>query len=198
LLKTHSRHKPVALPKLLTILESQMKTKILGALALAGLVLTAGALPAQATPITWNLDGVTFSDGTTASGSFTIDAAAHTWSSLNISTMSGVLSAFTYDASNSGIYFNGFGPNAFSIIPGNGQRYLTFSFLDPLPINGGSAAINTAASWECNNCGTFRMVTHGSLTSAAANVPEPGTLAIMAPALGLIGFLARRRKYRAA
>jgi hypothetical protein len=109
-----------------------------------------------------------------------------------------VLSAFTYDASNSGIYFNGFGPNAFSIIPGNGQRYLTFSFLAPLPINGGSAAINTAASWECNNCGTFRNVTHGSITSATANVPEPGTLAIMAPALGLIGFLSRRRKYRAA
>jgi hypothetical protein len=175
-----------------------MKTKILGALALAGLVMTAGALPAHATPITWTLAGVTFGDGATASGSFTMDAAAHTWSSLNISTTSGVLSAFTYDASNSGIYFNGFGPNAFSIIPGNGQRYLTFSFLAPLPINGGTAAINTASSWECNNCGTFRMVTQGSVTSAAANVPEPGTLAIMAPALGLIGFLARRRKYRAA
>lgn len=175
-----------------------MKTKIMGALALAGLMLTAGAPSAQASPITWTLSGVTFSDGATASGSFTMDAAAHTWSSLNISTTTGVLSAFTYDASNSGIYFNGFGPNAFSIIPGNGQRYFTFSFLDPLPINGGSAAINTAASWECNNCGTFRMVTQGSITSVAANVPEPGTLAIMAPALGLIGFLARRRKYRAA
>jgi hypothetical protein len=189
---TRRRH-----PKLLTLLENIMKTKILGSLALAGLMLTAGTLPAQATPITWNLVGVTFSDGATASGSFTMDAAAHTWSSLSVSTTAGVLSAFTYDASNSGIYFNGFGPNAFSIIPGNGQRYLTFAFLDPLP-DGGTATIATGSSWECNNCGTFRMVTGGSITSAAANVPEPGTLAIMGPALGLIGFLARRRKYRAA
>jgi hypothetical protein len=155
------------------------------------------ALPAQAALVTWNLENVTFTDGATASGSFTIDAAAGTWSAFSIATTSGALSAYTYDPTTSGLYFNGFGPNSFTIMPGNGQRYLTFSFVAALTDAGGTHAINTPSSWECMNCSPWRYMA-GSVTSQAADVPEPATMAMVLPALGMLGFMSRRRKKQAA
>jgi hypothetical protein len=57
---------------------------------------------------------------------------------------------------------------------------------------------NTANSYECNNCGTFRRVTGGSVTSVAAtDVPEPGIAALMLAAIGAFGLAVRRRKQAA-
>ena len=44
------------------------------------------ALGAFANPITWTLSGVTFADGSTASGSFVFDADTNTYSSIDITT----------------------------------------------------------------------------------------------------------------
>lgn len=159
-------------------------------IGVAGLVL---AIAAQAASVKWELTNATFTDGTAATGFFTIDAGAQTWTDFKISTSAGTLGAFTYDTTNAGLYFNGFGPNSFSIMPGDGHRYITFSFVDALT-TGGTHAINTPSSWECMNCSPWRNLS-GSVTAAATgDVPEPGTLAMFVPALGMLGFMARRRK----
>lgn len=169
--------------------------KTLRAALIAGLLLSGAATQAHAVPITWTLENVTFTDGASATGSFTIDADDQVWSAFNISTTAGPsLSAFTYDPTNSGLYFNGFGPNSFTIMPANGQRYLTFSFLTALTDAGGTVAIHTPASWECYNCSPWRNMSGSVTTVAPAEVPEPGTLALMLPAIGMLGWVSRRRR----
>jgi hypothetical protein len=171
-----------------------MKTALFASLALGASLLTAG-LPAQATPITYNLTDVKFVDGTFATGTITYDADTRKSSAFFISTTAGILSAFNWSLANSGLYYGGgAGPNNFTIITTDGRRVFNFSFLNPFTNAGGSNLINIASTYECNNCGTFRRVTGGSLTAVGAEVPEPATLALMLPALGALALGARRRK----
>ena len=171
-----------------------MKTKFFAGLVLGASLLTAG-LSAQATPITYNLTNVSFVDGTFATGSITYDADTRKSTAFFIDTTAGVLSAFSWSLANSGLYYGGgAGPNNFTLITTNGRRVFNFSFANPFTNAGGSNLINVASTYECNNCGTFRRVTGGSLTNVAAEVPEPATLALMLPAFGALGFAVRRRK----
>jgi hypothetical protein len=171
-----------------------VKTALFASLALGASLLTAG-LPAQATPITYNLTDVKFVDGTFATGTITYDADTRKSSAFFISATAGILSAFNWSLANSGLYYGGgAGPNNFTIITTDGRRVFNFSFLNPFTNAGGSNLINIASTYECNNCGTFRRVTGGSLTAVGAEVPEPATLALMLPALGALALGARRRK----
>jgi hypothetical protein len=162
-----------------------------------GIALLAASTAAQATPINYTLSGVTFTDGTSATGSFYFDAVTHLSSSYSISTTAGVLSAFTFDKSDSGLYYGGgAGPNNFTIITTDGRRVFNFSFLTPFTDAGGNNVINISSTYECNNCGTFRRVNAGFVTSNA--VPEPATSALMFSAVGALAFMRRRRKHAAA
>lgn len=165
-----------------------------------GIALLAASTAAQATPITYNLSGVTFTDGATASGSFVFDAVTHLSSSFSISTTPGTLTAFTWNQSDSGLYFGGgAGPNNFTLITSNGLRAFNFSFLDPFTNAGGTFAINTASTYECYNCSPFRRVNAGFVTSIAPTVvPEPATSALILSAVGALAFMRRRRKQAAA
>jgi hypothetical protein len=167
---------------------------------IAGSLMLGAMLPAQAGVLTWDLDGVKFEDGTTATGSIMMDVATHTVSTFSVSTTAGALSAFTFENSNSGLYFGGgAGPNNFILLDSSGRRYVNFSFTDALSATGGTFALNTASSYECMNCSPYRMVTAGTLTTVApAAVPEPGTVALLVPALGMLGWMSRRRKKQAA
>lgn len=171
-----------------------MKTTLFASLVLGAALSTVG-VSAQATPITYNLTDVAFADGTFATGSITFDADTKKSSAFSIATTAGVLSAFNWSLANSGLYYGGgAGPNNFTIITTDGRRVFNFSFLNPFTNAGGSNLINIASTYECNNCGTFRRVTGGSLTAVGAEVPEPATLALMLPALGALALRARRRK----
>lgn len=168
--------------------------------AVIAATLTLGAaLPAQAALLTWTLSGVTFADGTTAIGTIVMDPTARTSAGFSVSTFDGTLSQKTFDNSNSGLYFGGgAGPNNFILFDTREPRYFNFSFVNALNPLGGDFSLNTANSYECMNCYPFRRVTGGSLsTLAVTDVPEPGTTALLLPALGIMGWMARRRKQQA-
>jgi hypothetical protein len=171
-----------------------MSTTFFARLALC-IALMTGALAAHATPITYNLSGVTFSDGTLATGSFVYDIDTGKSSGFNINTTAGILTAFNWSTANSGLYTGGgSGPNNFILMTFAGTRVFNFSFVNPLTNAGGTTLLNIASTYECYNCNPYRRVTAGSVTSLATAVPEPGTLALMLPLLGALVGAARRRK----
>ena len=168
-----------------------MNKQLLARAIFAGAALAVTVLPAQAIPVTYALQDVTFSDGTSASGQFTWDADTASSSGFSIVTQDGQLPAFTYDNTNSSTGNWGSGLNNIMFLKSDGSRYFTLSFFDALSNAGGTYAINTAGSWDCTNCGNYRMVTGGSVSSLAAEVPEPATALLMLP---MLGFLAARRR----
>ena len=170
-----------------------VKSRFIKFLAIAAMATPAFFGAAHAEQITYTLDGVTFSDGTQASGSITLDPVARTSSSFSVSTVAGTLSAFTFEDSSSGLYFGGgAGPNNFILFADSGRRYFNFSFADALTTTGSTFVLNTASSYECMNCSPFRRVTAGSLSSGSVDIPEPTTIALLG--LGLLGVAASRRK----
>jgi hypothetical protein len=177
--------------------DGSMNLNTLRASVVAGLLLLGASLPSQATPITWNLTGVTFEDGTMASGSIVFDAASNSSSSFNVATTAGFLPAYTYTDGNSGLYpGGGFGANNFILFTNVGDRYFNFSLSSALTDAGGTVALIATESYECFNCNPFRLVVAGALTAQAApinDVPEPIPLALIVPAVGLLGFMTRRR-----
>jgi hypothetical protein len=181
-----------------------MRPNALQASVLAGVLLLGGILPSQATPVTWTLNDVTFDDGTMASGFFEFDAATHTSSSFNISTTDGMFSAHTYDTGNSHMSARPVSSgrwNLYKFQDDVNGRYLSFWLDQQLSDIGGIVNIVTDNSWgyECTDCETARWMVAGSLTAqSAAAVPEPGSLAMVLPGLGMLGFLARRRRSRTA
>lgn len=168
----------------------------LGRFLSAGLLALLASLPASAERITWNLENITFADGATATGSFTIDRDTKTWWDFNVSSTGGTLAAFTFNGSNSHFIFGGYGPNSYMMLTHDGRRYINFSFIDALTgANAqGTHLINPEFSWECYNCNPWRRIASGAVTAESTAVPEPGTLGMLLPALGMIGWMSRRRK----
>lgn len=174
-----------------------MKKNTLRAAALAGLMFLGAAVQAQAALITWHLQDVTFTDGATASGWFTIDTEERYWTAYRISTTGGALAPYTYEAANSHFSYAGYGSHSFLVIENSQQRYINFSFFEPPSEARGPLALNPAYSWECYNCSPWRYMSGWIVREEAAEVPEPATLALLLPALGMLAWTARRRKQQA-
>jgi hypothetical protein len=138
------------------------------------------SISANATPVVWNLSGVTFEDGGTASGSFSYDADTTTYSAISISTTAGtaITTAMDYDVTNAGCL------NLDEIIcflnVADGPDYtgdlgVTFAWLGtPLTNAGGTVTLTGGREYTCENatCSTvgapLRLLDAGSITTNPA------------------------------
>jgi hypothetical protein len=157
-------------------------TVIAATVASVGMVAT----PAEAAALRWNLQGVTFNDGGTASGSFLFDADTNTFSDVNISTFlsNGNPVASYVSALGDATGFASVIPSPFSV--------LTFGFSSPLTNLGGEIALLPTTEFAfVGGLPLSRSISAGSVSAAATPIPTPALLP------GLIGLgmgIARKRK----
>lgn len=148
--------------------------------SIAGLVAFHFSATARAADIAWLLDGVTFTDGGTASGYFVYHADTGAVADFALSTSGGNTSNFvpyTYspdDANASRPTIDGnsiktieFTSTDDSIGAPPSYRQLRITPVADLTDTGGTVAIEIAGSLsvECYNCGRFRDIASGNLVS---------------------------------
>lgn len=187
-----------------------------------GVAMALASAQAPAVTLTWNLDGVTFDDGGTATGWFVFDSVGNTVSdwSITVSPWTFVVPdpfsgpdlvtypAFTYSPTNGGtagfgMMANGFGridwiePN--EVYPGNAtpgsvlDRQLRMVFTAPLDLAGERVGIDRFDDFA-SECWNCAPYRLYTGGSVVA-VPEPATWVGMSAGLVMTGFvLARRRR----
>jgi PEP-CTERM motif-containing protein len=165
-------------------------------LALTGLVPTASA-----SPVTWDLSGVTFTSGASASGSFVYDALTITYSSIDITVSGAAFGNGTYT-----ILDPGFGSSGSEIVavPSvladfTGTPVLAFDFASPLTDAGGTIAllanghgIQQCVDALCGSSFTVDALLAGSVTTSVTSTPEPSSLLLLGS--GLLGLMLRRKR----
>jgi IPTL-CTERM motif len=215
--RSRRRHRPVAfsVAKFLLFSGRNMKTMILRFLLAA---FAAAGLPASAlaVPLLWTLNGVTLSDGGTASGSFVYDATANTNSAVNIKTTSGSSvtgSTYTFVCSSPCDGGLAFSPTYLVALTVSGSGNLTglpvleLRFNTSLTNAGGTVTLNTISFEDrCSdsNCiattTPFRSITAGSITAGplapavSAQIPTLSTWALIVLALLVVGSVAFGRR----
>lgn len=182
--------------------------KRIGALALVGTLLSVAA---QATPLVWTLDQVSYGDGTVLTGSFTFDAATTTFSGLSITTSGGSTvpstSSWAFNTLAGGVLRNGGGVTGFAAVDAfsanlTGAHGLSlYSTLGPLMTDAGGIIdlsffrLGTCVNSDCSALIAPIVTTgSGSFTASPAAVPEPLTLGIFGAGLAGVAALRRRKK----
>ena len=168
----------------------------------AAAALTAAPLTASASVI-WTLNNFKFSDGATATGTFTWEEATNKVTDWHIDTTAGAFGAHTYanGAPGNGVYT--VAQNQYLLFQSNGWdlrvALANFDLLDSpaahLALQSTRPAMTGQDGYiECRNCAPVRYGQAGAFLSAAvANVPEPSTIALSGLALAMLAFVHRRR-----
>ena len=165
-------------------------------------VFATGTVSVSAAPILWTLQGVTFSDGGTAFGSFVYDADTNTYSNLDITTTTGsVRAGSTYTVFNPFVGNSASGFFAATTFPFDpGSPGLIIGFLG-LTDSGGTRQFPLFSFSEGSyyysiglvGDATYRSTTTGGISS----VPEPSALILVAIG-GLVLIVLRSRADRGA
>ncbi|HQQ77511.1 MAG TPA: IPTL-CTERM sorting domain-containing protein [Thermoanaerobaculia bacterium] len=161
---------------------------------------------ADAIPVVWQLNGVTFADGGTASGSFVYDSSTNTYSSVNITTTPGTVLAtgatFLFVSPGVSPTSSGFLAGASNVPNLTGTRAFALFFASPLSSNGGLVNLSSGLEASCANatCGSpaapSRSTNAGSVNGTATSpIPTLSAWALLATGLLLAaaGFAALRR-----
>ncbi len=160
----------------------------------------ATVVPASASVVNWTLSDVTFQDGGTASGAFSIDSATGKLTTFDVTTTDGAtLAGYRYEPLTSrGGPSVVLGVIGISMTSLDIRRYLNLSFQDPLTVPGVNSIRGGVGShsYECDDCFPYRFVTGG--VAIGDTVPEPVTWTTMVLGFGTLGTALRRtRRYRA-
>jgi hypothetical protein len=150
------------------------------------------ALPAKASTITWTLSGVTFYDGSTATGWFKIDSVSGNLSAWDITTTFGGSGFFgaVYDSTLPGTPVFGLaGDTTIEVINASGN-VLSLFFSKSFSLGGFDPI--SGLGFECleDPCFDHRYVMGGQ----AQATPLPPALPLFASGLGVMGWLGWRRK----
>ena len=170
---------------------------------------------ASADPITWDLVGVTFADGGTASGFFVYDALTNMVSSINIVTSPGTMLGTPFTSTTTYAALSpGFSPPLafdFAFVNASGIVAGTTMLLDlelPMPglTNSGGmvSLLSQASEGVCADSGCtteadtpIRSITAGELVSPAVITPEPSAFLLLGIGLVCIAGVAKRKVLQA-
>lgn len=160
-------------------------------LAIAAACIATMSSTAMADTLQWQLQGVSFNDGSFLNGGFSTDSTTGALIDFDVKSSDGsLLTGFHYAADSA----HG-GPAPFASIGyqfqqfGSG-RYIQLAFDQWLSSPGQYQIKLDGSSYECNNCAIYRTIVTGSVVA----VPEPETYVLMLGGLGLMAWVARRRQ----
>ncbi|MDG3002596.1 hypothetical protein [Paludisphaera mucosa] len=165
-----------------------------GRLAVAvALTVALGAAEARADHI-FTLSGVTFDDGTTATGTFTTNDALTSLVDYDITTVNGAITGFNYTPLTAGAGSSSL-PGIIVLEPASLDHIIQITFNGGLTLAGASIKLGQFDSFEQDSANTHRQITGGSVVAARGAVPEPHSFVLAASAaLAGLGLVARRRR----